>query len=117
MHIPDKRDLRGEHPWNLSGGEKKRVAIAAVLAMNPEVLLLDEPMNGIDPKGKAFLRELFIRLNVGGKTILAATHDFAYVDGVFRRAVVFSEEHRLVRDDDCGRVMADRPFLAGHNII
>ena len=110
-------DLRGEHPWNLSGGEKKRVAIAAVLAMNPEVLLLDEPMNGIDPKGKAFLRDLLLRLNAAGKTVVAATHDFAYIDGLFRRAAVFSENHRLVRDGSCGEILADRPFLARHNII
>ncbi|WP_058303585.1 energy-coupling factor ABC transporter ATP-binding protein [Gorillibacterium timonense] len=111
------KKLRGEHPWNLSGGEKKRVAIAAVLAMNPDVLVLDEPMNGIDPKGKAFLRELLLRLHASGKTIVAATHDFAYVEGIFRRAVVLTEDHRLVRDDEAERVMSDSVFLKQHNIM
>ncbi|MEA4825788.1 MAG: ABC transporter ATP-binding protein, partial [Clostridium sp.] len=55
--------IKHEAPYNLSGGEKKRVAIACVLSMNPEVITLDEPMNGIDPKGKKFLRELMIKLN------------------------------------------------------
>ena len=109
--------ISGEHPYNLSGGEKKRTAIAAVLAMNPEVIVLDEPMNGIDPKGKAFLRELLIRLNGSGKTILCATHDFQYLDGVFSRAIVFSEGHRIIRDDDYVQVMADTSFLAMHNMI
>lgn len=82
--------LKDEHPYNLSGGEKKRVAIASVLAMNPEVITLDEPMNGIDPKGKEFLKELLTALNKKGKTIICATHDFEYIEGVFKRAVVFS---------------------------
>ena len=55
--------LKEEHPYNLSGGEKKRVAIASVLAMNPEVITFDEPMNGIDHKGKRFLRNLMIFLD------------------------------------------------------
>ncbi|MBC8080443.1 MAG: ABC transporter ATP-binding protein [Gorillibacterium sp.] len=114
LHIEKISD---EHPYNLSGGEKKRTAIAAVLAMNPEVIVLDEPMNGIDPKGKAFLRELLIRLNRSGKTILCATHDFQYLDGVFSRAIVFSEGHRIIRDDSYTHVMADTTFLAMHNMI
>ena len=109
--------LKEEHPYNLSGGEKKRVAIASVLAMNPEVITLDEPMNGIDPKGKRFLRDLLIGLNKGGKTILCATHDFEYIEGVFDRAIVFSEEHKIIRDDKYENVIKDQGFLRKYNII
>lgn len=109
--------LKEEHPYNLSGGEKKRVAIASVLAMNPEVITLDEPMNGIDPKGKRFLRDLLIGLNKGGKTILCATHDFEYIEGVFDRAIVFSEEHKIIRDDKYENVIKDQEFLRKYNII
>ncbi|MCT4595114.1 MAG: energy-coupling factor ABC transporter ATP-binding protein [Anaeromicrobium sp.] len=107
---------RDEHPYNLSGGEKKRVAIASVLSMNPEVITLDEPMNGIDPKGKRFLRELFIKLNKAGKTIICATHDFEYVEGLFKRALVFSENHTIIRDDEYNKVVKDEEFLIDNNI-
>lgn len=113
--------LRIEHlkhrvPYHLSGGEKKRVAIASILAMNPEILVLDEPMNGLDPKSKNFLRELFIKLNNAGKTIICATHDFEYVQGVFKRAIVFSEEHKIIRDGNYEDIISDEEFLKKHNI-
>ena len=109
--------VKDEHPYNLSGGEKKRVAIASVLALNPEVLVLDEPMNGIDPKGKKFLKELLIMLNKSGKTIICATHDFEYVEGIFKRGIVFSENHNIVRDDRYENIIKDKQFLEEHNII
>lgn len=109
--------LKDEHPYNLSGGEKKRVAIASVLAMNPEVLTLDEPMNGIDPKGKRFLKNLLIDLNKSGKTIICATHDFEYVEGIFHRAIVFSEDHKVIRDDKYENIINDKKFLKEYNII
>ena len=109
--------LKDEHPYNLSGGEKKKVAIASVLAMNPEVITLDEPMNGIDPKGKRFLKELLIALNKSGKTIICATHDFEYIEGVFNRAIVFSEDHKIIRDDKYENIIKNRDFLRKYNII
>ena len=109
--------LKEEHPYNFSGGEKKRVAIASVLAMNPEVITLDEPMNGIDPKGKRFIRELLHDLNKSGKTIICATHDFEYIKGVFNRAIVFSEDHRIVRDGKYESIIRDEEFLRNCNII
>jgi cobalt/nickel transport system ATP-binding protein len=113
----DIEKVKDEHPYNLSGGEKKRVAIASVLALNPEVLVLDEPMNGIDPKGKKFLKELLIMLNKSGKTIICATHDFEYVEGIFKRGIVFSENHNIIRDDRYENIIKDKQFLEAHNII
>jgi cobalt/nickel transport system ATP-binding protein len=109
--------LKDEHPYNLSGGEKKRVAIASTLALNPEVITLDEPMNGIDPKGKRFLKELLTALNKSGKTIICATHDFEYIEGIFNRVIVFSEDHKIIRDDKYESVLKDREFLREYNII
>lgn len=117
LNLLNIEKLKYEHPYNLSGGEKKRVAISSVLAMNPEVITFDEPMNGIDPKGKRFLRNLFIDLNNGGKTIICATHDFEYIQGVFNRAIVFSEEHKIIRDDVYEKVIKDEAFLREYNII
>lgn len=109
--------LKEEHPYNLSGGEKKRVAIASVLAMNPEVITLDEPMNGIDPKGKRFIKNLLCDLNKSGKTIICATHDFEYIEGIFNRAIVFSEDHQIIRDGKYEAVISDEEFLRKCNII
>ena len=104
-------------PYHLSGGEKRKVALASVLALNPEVLCLDEPMNGLDPRTKRGLRDLVLSLNASGKTILCATHDFEYVEGLFRRAVVLSREGRVARDGPYDEVLADRAFLASMNIV
>src|SRR5512139_3828135 len=62
-------------PHQLSGGEKKRVAIAGVLAMNPDVLIFDEPTSGLDPSGSEDIMELLDELNNEGKTIIISTHD------------------------------------------
>jgi cobalt/nickel transport system ATP-binding protein len=109
--------LSARAPWHLSEGEKRRVALASVLSLNPDVLALDEPMNGLDPKTKRSLREVLVSLLAAGKTILCSTHDFAYVEGLFARAVVLSESHTIVRDDSYGAVIADTPFLVSQNIL
>lgn len=116
LRLLDIEALQDREPYNLSGGEKKKVAIAAVLALNPEVLILDEPMNAIDPKGKKFLRELMIKLNSSGKTIICSTHDFEYVQGIFKRVLVFSENHSIIRDDKYDVVINDNDFLVENNI-
>jgi cobalt/nickel transport system ATP-binding protein len=110
-------DLKHRQPYHLSGGEKRKIAIASVLVMNPEVLVFDEPMNGLDPESKRFLRELMILLNESGKTILCSTHDFEYVKDVFKRVVVFSKDHTIIRDGGYKEIMEDKEFLIKNNII
>jgi cobalt/nickel transport system ATP-binding protein len=109
--------LAGRVPYHLSGGEKRKVALASVLALNPDAICLDEPMGGLDPKTKRSLREQIKSLNASGMTVLCATHDFEYVEGLFGRAVVLSREGRVARDGPYGEVIADRAFLAEMNII
>lgn len=109
--------LKHRQPYHLSGGEKRKIAIASVLVMNPEVLVFDEPMNGLDPESKRFLRELMISLNEAGKTILCSTHDFEYVKDVFKRVVVFSKNHTIIRDGGYKEIMEDSEFLFENNII
>ena len=89
--------IKHREPYHLSEGEKKKVAIAAVLALNPEVLTLDEPMNGLDPRIKRFMKELLIDLNKAGKTIICATHEFEYIEGIFDKIAVLSESHDVIR--------------------
>ena len=63
----------------LSGGQKRRVAIAGILAMNPDILVLDEPTAGLDPLGAKAMLDLFVELNKEGKTIIIVTHEMDYV--------------------------------------
>ncbi len=116
LKLLDIEALKNRTPYNLSGGEKKRVAIASVLALNPEVLILDEPMNGLDPRTKRFIRELMLKLNASGKTLICSTHDFEYVDGVFKRAIVFSKNHKIIRDGLYNEIINDEEFLIENNI-
>jgi cobalt/nickel transport system ATP-binding protein len=109
--------LTSRVPYHLSGGEKRKVAFASVLALNPEVVCLDEPMGGLDPKSKRELRDLIASLNASGKTFICATHDFEYIEGLFGRAVVLSGEGRVVRDGPYDEVLADRAFLEAQNIV
>ena len=66
-------------PFELSGGEKRRVAIAGILAMSPDVLVLDEPTAGLDPTGTKEIMDLFKRINEEGKTVIFVTHDMSLV--------------------------------------
>ena len=109
--------LRNRQPYHLSGGEKKKVSIATVVVLNPDVYIFDEPMNGLDPKTKRFLKEFMITINNVGKTILCSTHDFEYVKGIFKRAVVFSSDHTIIRDGAYDEIMNDSAFLYDNNII
>jgi len=108
--------LRDRPSHMLSGGEKKRVAIASVLTMNPRVLLLDEPASGLDPKTQCFLIELIIGLSEAGKTIIMATHDLALVDDLKPRIAVLSEEHRMEASGG-DEILKDTMLLRNVNLI
>ena len=101
----------------LSGGEKKRVAIASVLSMNPGVLLLDEPSSGLDPKTQSFLVELMMDLNEAGKTIIIATHDLALVDDLKPRVVVLSENHSVETTGSAAEILEDTGLLVKVNLV
>ena len=88
-------DLADRPVHMLSGGEKKRVAIGSVLTLNPEIVLLDEPMSSLDPKSQAFLTEVILQLNAAGKTIVLATHQLELIDYLSPRVVVLSQSHRV----------------------
>ena len=66
-------------PFELSGGQKRRVAIAGILAMDPDILILDEPTAGLDPQGTNEMMSLFKKINDLGKTIILITHDMNHV--------------------------------------
>ncbi|MDW5551549.1 ABC transporter ATP-binding protein [Methanosarcina sp.] len=109
--------LKDRAPHTLSGGEKKKVCIASVLANNPDVLLLDEPTAGLDPRTQLWLVELLQELGRAGKTIITATHDLETVEQISKRSIVMSEDHRIVVDGDVEHVLNNRELLLSTNLI
>jgi cobalt/nickel transport system ATP-binding protein len=110
-------ELADRAPYQLSGGQKKRVAIASVLVMNPEVILFDEPTAGLDPRTQQWLLELIVELGGAGKTIVLATHDLDLLERVVDRCLVLSEDHRIVAEGTPADVLADRETLLRVNLI
>ncbi len=109
--------LKDRSPHTLSGGEKKKVCIAAVLANNPDILLLDEPTAGLDPRTQLWLVELLQELGKAGKTIITATHDLETVEQISKRAIVMGENHKIIVDGDVGNVLNNRELLLSTNLI
>ena len=101
MEMLEIQHLCDRAPYALSGGEKKRVAIASVLSVNPDVLLLDEPTTTLDPRTRSWFEDLLHTLGKAGKTIVLATHDLDVVDAVSERAVVFGEDHSIAAKWGC----------------
>jgi len=109
--------LKDRPSYMLSGGEKKRVAIGSVLTMNPSLLLLDEPMSGLDPRTKSFLIELMILLNEAGKTLVIATHDLSLISELRCRVAVLSEDHRVEKIGTAEDILQDEDLLLRVNLI
>lgn len=97
---------------HLSVGEKKRIAIATVLSMKPELLVLDEPTAGLDPRARRALIRLLDELPL---TMLVSTHDMLMVRELFPRMVIM-DEGRVVADGPTGRLMDDTALLEAHGL-
>lgn len=97
---------------HLSLGEKKRIAIATVLSMQPEVLVLDEPTSGLDPRARRSLINLLRELPL---TMLASTHDMLLVQELFPRMVIM-DEGRIVADGKTQALMNDAELLEAHGL-
>lgn len=110
-------DLADRTPFQLSGGQKKKVAIASVLAMNPEVLLFDEPTAALDPRTQMWLIELMAQLADAGKTIVHATHDLDALDRIADRCLVFGEDHRIAGEGTPSQILASRDLLLEVNLV
>jgi cobalt/nickel transport system ATP-binding protein len=91
MELFSISDLAEKAPYHLSGGQKKRVALAAVMALNPDVLILDEPFAGLDRKAQAFLMDFLSEMKTNGKTLIIATHDETLTDALADQVLEMSE--------------------------
>jgi len=99
-------------PFHLSGGEKRRVALAGVLAMRPEILLLDEPSSHLDPRGR---RELIHLINDLRVTKIIASHDLEFILETCHRAIVL-DAGRIVTDGLARSLFSDRALMTAHGL-
>ena len=102
---------------HLSFGEKKKVSIASVLSMEPEILLLDEPTGGLDPRSAYELMEILHQLKEEGKTILTTTHDLYFVSELADIVFVMGEGKNIVAKDLPYIILSNRKLLVENNLI
>jgi cobalt/nickel transport system ATP-binding protein len=107
--------LKDRPPQRLSGGEKKRVALASVLVMDPEVLLLDEPTGGLDPRSQSQVIDLLAGWTGNGKSVISATHDLGLIEDIADRCCVL-DRGRLVADRTPSDVLRDQELLERTNL-
>ncbi|MBF0607639.1 MAG: ABC transporter ATP-binding protein [Candidatus Magnetobacterium sp. LHC-1] len=117
MRMLNIENLKDRSSYMLSGGEKKRVAIGCVLTMNPEILLFDEPTNGLDPRSQCFIVELMYALSEAGKTVVIATHDLSLVDELNMNVAILSEQHMVENIGTAQEILKDEELLLKVNLI
>ena len=99
-------------PHHLSFGQRRRVAVATVLAMQPEILVMDEPSSNLDPAARRELAEIITSLDV---TLLMVTHDLPFAHELCQRAVILSAGV-VAADDEISRVLSDKQLLTAHRL-
>jgi cobalt/nickel transport system ATP-binding protein len=112
LRVVDLLDLAGRPPHHLSYGQRRRAAVATVLAMQPQIIVLDEPTGNLDPAGRRELIELLGRLEV---TLLCVTHDLPFALEVCPRSVIL-DRGRVVADGATHDLLADADLLARHRL-
>ena len=88
--------LKDRPPYHLSGGEQKKVALVAILALNPDVLMIDEPLNGLDNKTRQWFKDFLMVFIIANKTILISTHEQELLSLPHSRIIKFNDEHTIL---------------------
>ncbi len=109
--------LRDRAPHHLSGGEKRRVALASLLTLQPEVWLMDEPTTGLDPRSQSWLVGFILGQRRQGKTIITATHDLDIAEEIASQIYVFSEDHQIVASGTPEEILSDHDLLHRCNLV
>lgn len=108
--------LRSRPPHRLSGGEKKRVALASVLVLDPEVLLLDEPTTGLDPRSESQIIDMLIGWGDGTRTVITATHDLGLVEDIADHCVLLYEG-KVAAEGEPALLLRDQALLTRTNMV
>lgn len=111
----DLNEIGGKSPFILSGGQKRRLAVASALTVKPEVLLLDEPFSGLDAEGKKILSRTLHDLHSHGMTILMVSHDPDILYDLADRIIVISEG-KIAKDDNPKSVYSETSFCRKNGI-
>jgi len=109
--------LRNRSPQSLSEGEKRKVALASVLSLGPDILLLDEPSSDLDPRTKVWLEGFLIELHDSGKTIITATHDLELAADTSDRCIILNEEHGLAGEGSTEKMLGNWSLLLNTNLV
>ena len=109
-------DLKDRVPQRLSGGEKKRVALASVLVMDPEVLLLDEPTDALDPRSQSQVIDLLMGWADGSKSVITATHHLGILEEIADRCFIL-DHGWLAAERTPAELLADEELLDRTNLI
>lgn len=110
VEILDIGDLLERSPHQLSIGEKRKVAIASTLMVDPEVLILDEPTAGLDPLTTRHIIDLLIHDNLVGKTIITSTHDLHIVEEISDLVHVFGRQKQIIKSAPPEEILSDIPY-------
>jgi energy-coupling factor transport system ATP-binding protein len=116
LNLLDLTEYRQTSPFMLSGGERKRVALASVLAWNPKVIILDEPTIGQDHRQKEILRQFIVQMNAQGKTVVIVTHDVEFVAECSPRVVLMAQG-QIVADGDAKRILTNPDIALRASIV
>jgi len=109
--------LKNRSPQTLSEGEKRKVALASVLSLNPDVLLLDEPSSDLDPRTKVWLEGFLNELHGAGKTIVTATHDLELAADTSDRCIILDEQHGIAGECPTVTMLNNSELLLNSNLI
>lgn len=110
-------DLLDRSPHQLSIGEKRKVAIASTLMINPDVLILDEPTAGLDPLTSRHIIDILVQANEAGKTIITSTHDLHIVEEISDAVYVFNQEKRIVESGSPEEILKNSQLLQANNLV
>jgi cobalt/nickel transport system ATP-binding protein len=109
--------LRNRSPQSLSEGEKRKVALASVLSLGPDILLLDEPSSDLDPRTKVWLEGFLNELHDAGKTIITATHDLELAADTTNRCIILNEQHSMAGEGSTEELLNNWNLLLNANLV